>query len=179
MENPTHHAQRVVAASVPRVSLCRAGCSPILVETSTHHLPGPSPDKRRYRNVASFADAHRTVFQRERSINNRHRSGSNGPYTHGVPGEDAVKVDPNVWKLGSWIAAVRLIALWSIVIGFRYGDWRQVPGYLLSMLILPETLLVRGLRNDQPRWTAYLAVLIFFASYFYAGIVVRLRRELK
>jgi len=77
-----------------------------------------------------------------------------------------------VWKLGFWIAAVRLVALWSIVIGFRYGDWRQVPGYLLSMLILPETFLVRHLRNDQPRWIAYLVVLIFFASYLYAWILV-------
>ena len=129
--------------------------------------------------MASFADAYRTAFTRERSINNRHRSRSKESYTHGVPEEDALRVDPNVWKLGSWIAAVRLIALWSIVIGFRYGDWRQVPGYLLSMLILPETLLVRNLRNDQPRWIAYLAVLIFFASYFYAGIVVWLRKEPK
>jgi hypothetical protein len=63
-----------------------------------------------------------------------------------------------------------------MVIGFRYGDWRQVPGFFLSLLILPEALIVRHLRNDQPRWTAYLAVLIFFASYLYAGILVRLRR---
>ena len=90
-----------------------------------------------------------------------------------------MRVDPKVWKLGSWIAAVSLVALWSIVIGFRYGDWRQVPGYFLSILILPETFLVRHLRNDQPRWIAYLAVLIFFFSYFYAGIVVRLRQEPK
>jgi hypothetical protein len=90
-----------------------------------------------------------------------------------------VRVDPAIWKLGSWIAAVRLVALWSMVIGFRYGDWRQVPGYLLSTLILPEALIVRHLRNDQPRWIAYLAVLIFFASYLYAGILVRLRHEPK
>jgi hypothetical protein len=90
-----------------------------------------------------------------------------------------MRVDSKVWILGSCIAGVRLIALWSIVIGFRYGDWRQVPAYFLSMLILPETLLVRHLRNDQPRWIAYLAVLIFFASYFYAGIVVRLHQKRK
>jgi hypothetical protein len=88
-----------------------------------------------------------------------------------------MRVNPGVWKVGSWIAAVRLIALWSIVIGFRYSDWRQVAGFLMSLLIMPETLMVRHLRNDQPRWIAYLAVLIFFASYLYAGILVRLRRE--
>ena len=88
-----------------------------------------------------------------------------------------MRVNSEVWKFGSWIAAVRLVALWSIVIGFRYGDWRQLPGFFLSLLILPETLMVRHLRNDQPRWIAYLAVLIFFASYLYAGILVRLRRE--
>jgi hypothetical protein len=88
-----------------------------------------------------------------------------------------VRVDSKVWKLGFWIAAIRLIALWSIVVGFRYDDWRQVAGYFLSFLILPDTLVVRHLRNDQPRWIAYLAVLIFFSSYFYAGIVVRLRHK--
>ena len=91
----------------------------------------------------------------------------------------AVRVDPAVWKPGFWIAAVRLIALWSMVIGFRYGDWRQVAGYLLSILILPEDLIVRHLRNDQPQWIAYLAVLIFFSSYLYAWILIRLRQRPK
>ena len=87
-----------------------------------------------------------------------------------------MRVNPGVWKFGSWLAAIRLVALWSIVIGFRYGDWRCLPGSFLSVLILPETVMVRHLRNDEPRWIAYLAVLIFFASYLYAGILVRLRR---
>jgi len=94
-------------------------------------------------------------------------------------GKGAVKVNPAVWKFGSWIAAVRLVALWSEVIGFRYGDWRQVPGFFLSALILPEAFMVRHLRDDQPRWIAYLALLVFFTSYLYAGILVRLRREPK
>ena len=64
-----------------------------------------------------------------------------------------------------------------MVIGFRYGDWRQLPAYFLSMLMLPELWVVRHLRNDQPRWIAYLAVLTFFASYLYAGIFVRLFRR--
>jgi hypothetical protein len=41
-----------------------------------------------------------------------------------------VRVNPAVWKFGPWIAAVRLVALWSQVIGFRYGDWRQLPWFL-------------------------------------------------
>lgn len=89
----------------------------------------------------------------------------------------ASRINPAVWKLGSWIAAVRLVAVWSMAIGFRYGDWRQVPGFLLSFLILPEAFIVRHLRSDQPRWIAYLTLLVFFTSYLYAGIFVRLRRE--
>ena len=81
-----------------------------------------------------------------------------------------------MWKFGSWIAAVRLVALWSQVIGFRYGDWRQVPGFLMSTLMLPELFALRHMRNDQPRWIAYLALIIFFASYLYAWILVRLFR---
>jgi hypothetical protein len=88
-----------------------------------------------------------------------------------------VKANSAVWKIGSCIAAIRLIALWSMVIGFRYGDWRQVPVYFLSMLLLPELWAVRQLQNDQPRWIAYLALLTFFASYLYALILVRLLRR--
>lgn len=87
-----------------------------------------------------------------------------------------MRVNPAVWKFGSWIAAVRLVALWSQVIGFRYGDWRQLPGFFMSVLILPELFVVRHLRNDEPRWVAYLALIIFFASYLYSWILVRLFR---
>ena len=87
-----------------------------------------------------------------------------------------MRVNPAVWKFGSWIAAVRLIALWSQVIGSRYGDWRQLPGYFMTVFILPELVVVRHLRSDESRWVAYLALLIFFASYLYAGILVRLFR---
>jgi hypothetical protein len=85
-----------------------------------------------------------------------------------------VTVNSPVWKIGFWIAAVRVIALWSMIVGFRYGDWRQMPAYLLSMLLLPELFVVRHLRDDQPRWIASLAVLSFFGSYLYAAILVRL-----
>jgi hypothetical protein len=61
-----------------------------------------------------------------------------------------------------------------MVIGFRYGDWRQIPAYFLSMLLLPELWVVRQMQGDQPRWTAYLAMLTFFASYLYAAILVRI-----
>lgn len=87
-----------------------------------------------------------------------------------------MRVNPAVWKFGSWVAAVRLVALWSQVIGFRYGDWRQLPGFFMSVLILSELFVVRHLRNDEPRWIAYLALIIFFASYFYSWILVRLFR---
>jgi hypothetical protein len=87
-----------------------------------------------------------------------------------------VRTNPAVWKFGSWIAGVRLIALWSQVIGFRYGDWRQLPGFFMSVFILPELFVVRHLRNDEPRWIVYLVLLIFFTSYLYAGILVRLLR---
>jgi hypothetical protein len=88
-----------------------------------------------------------------------------------------MRIDPAIWKFGSWIAAIRLVALWSQVIGFSYGDWRQLPGYFLSLFILPELYVVRDLRNDQPRWVAHLALLIFFSSYLYAGILVWVRRR--
>ncbi|MGH9746573.1 MAG: hypothetical protein ACRD59_10755 [Candidatus Acidiferrales bacterium] len=86
-------------------------------------------------------------------------------------------MDPVVWKYGSWIAAARLAALWCMVTGFRYGDWRQLPAYFLTTLILPELMLLRNLRSDQPRWIADLAVLTFFASYLYAWLVARLLRR--
>ena len=89
-----------------------------------------------------------------------------------------MRIDPAVWKLGFWIAAVRLVAEWSVVIGFRYSDWRQVAAYVLSMLILPEAFIVRNLRNEQPRWIAYLTVLVFFASYLYAWLLVRLYQKI-
>jgi hypothetical protein len=88
-----------------------------------------------------------------------------------------VRIDPAVWKLGSCLAALRLVALWSMVIGFRHGDWRQVPGYFLSFVMLPELLIVRQLRNDQPQWIVDLAVLTFFLSYLYAWVLLRLRRS--
>ena len=66
-----------------------------------------------------------------------------------------------------------------MVIEFRYGDWRQLPGFFMSSLILPELLVVRHLRNDQPLWIAYLALLIFFMSYLYAEILLRLSRKIK
>ena len=94
-----------------------------------------------------------------------------------------MQIDPAVWKFGSWLAAVRLVALWSMVIGFRYGDWRQVPGYFLSLLLEPELIIVQRVVNNEHRWLnedprliAYLAVLTFFASYLYAWILVRFRR---
>jgi hypothetical protein len=46
----------------------------------------------------------------------------------------------------------------------------------MSVFILPELFVVRHLGSDQPRWIAYLVLLIFFASYFYAEIIVRLFR---
>jgi hypothetical protein len=61
-----------------------------------------------------------------------------------------------------------------MVTGFRYGDWRQLPGYFLSIVVLPELYVVRHMRDDQPRWVAYLAVLTFFASYVYAAILIRI-----
>jgi len=88
-----------------------------------------------------------------------------------------LRIDPAVWKFGSWLAAIRVAALWSIVIGFHYGDWRQVPGFLLQFLILPEALMMRHVRSDQARWTADLALVIFVASYLSAWILVRLRRR--
>ncbi len=88
-----------------------------------------------------------------------------------------MRIDPAVWKLGSWLAALRLVALWSMVIGFRYGDWRQLPGYFLSFVMLPELWIVRQLRNDQPRWIVDLAVLTFFMSYVYAWVLLRLYRR--
>ena len=89
-----------------------------------------------------------------------------------------VRIDPAVWKLGSLLAAIRLAALWSIVIGFRYGDWRQVPGFFAQFLLLPELLTMRHLLRDQARWTANLALLIFVGSYLYAWLLVRLRRKI-
>jgi hypothetical protein len=91
-----------------------------------------------------------------------------------------------VWKFGSWFAAVRLVSLWSMVIGFRYGDWRQVPGFFLSLLLEPELIFVARVVNTEHRWLnedprliVYLAVLVFFTSYLYAGILLRLSRALK
>jgi hypothetical protein len=88
-----------------------------------------------------------------------------------------MRIDPTVWKLGFWLAAVRLAALWSIVIGFRYGDWRQVPGFFLQFLILPEALMMRHVRHDQTRWAASMTLVLLLASYAYAWILVRLRRK--
>jgi hypothetical protein len=68
------------------------------------------------------------------------------------------------------------VALWSQAIGSNYGDWRQLPGFLMSPVIMPELFVMRHLLNDQPRWIVYLALLIFFASYLYAAILVRLLR---
>jgi hypothetical protein len=88
-----------------------------------------------------------------------------------------MRMDPTVWKLGSWLAAIRLAALWSIVIGFRYGDWRQVPGFFLQFLILPEALVMRHVRHDRTRWAAGMTLVVLLASYAYAWILVRLRRK--
>ena len=88
-----------------------------------------------------------------------------------------MRIDPSVWEFGSWLAAIRLAVLWSIVIGFAYGDWRQVPGYALQFVILPELLMMRHERSDLARWTANLALVIFLASYLYAWVFVRLRRR--
>jgi hypothetical protein len=93
-----------------------------------------------------------------------------------------MRIDSTIWRLGFWFAAVRLVALWSMIIGFQYGDWHQLPGSFLSMLILPELFIVSRFGTYQQRWQdprtiAHLAVLIFFASYFYAWVFARLRRK--
>ena len=70
-----------------------------------------------------------------------------------------------------------------MVIGFRYGDSRQVPGFFLSFLILPELYLLRALNlyNSREyvdaREVAYLALLSFFTSYLYVGIVALLLKR--
>jgi hypothetical protein len=88
-----------------------------------------------------------------------------------------MKADSTVWKWGFWIAAIRLLALWATVIGFRYSDWRQVAGYFLSFLYLPEAFVLRALRNNTSTWAVYMSVLIFFASFLYSAILIRLFRK--
>lgn len=88
-----------------------------------------------------------------------------------------MKTGSAVWKWGLLIAAIRLAALFSTVIGFRYSDWRQVAGYFLSVLYLPEALLLRSLRYDTTKWAVSMAVVIFFASFLYSAILVHLFRK--
>jgi len=88
-----------------------------------------------------------------------------------------MKASSAIWKWGFLIAVIRLAALWATVIGFRYSDWRQVAGYFLSFLYMPEALVLRSLRNDTSTWVVYMSVLIFFASFLYSAILVRLFRK--
>ncbi len=54
-----------------------------------------------------------------------------------------MRVEAAVWKFGSWIAAIRLVSLWSMVVGLRYGDWRQNLGIFFRSS-LRQSLFLQG-----------------------------------
>ncbi len=83
--------------------------------------------------------------------------------------------DPRVWKFGSVIAAVRLLALWFMVVAASNpAGWSQATGFYLGYLMLPELVILHVIRGDAPRWIAGLAVLSFITSYLWAWLLLRL-----
>jgi hypothetical protein len=89
--------------------------------------------------------------------------------------------DQAIWKFGSGIATVRLLALWFMVVAASNpAGWSQATGFYLSFLMLPELLILHVIRDDAPRWVAGVAILSFITSYLWAWLLLRLfhrRRE--
>jgi|SRR5215471_2604507 len=85
-----------------------------------------------------------------------------------------------VWRTATVIGAVRIGTLWLGVFEFRYSDWRQILGYFLQMLALPEVYLARSMRADQVSWPMAVTLLLAATSLLWASLVVwileRLRR---
>jgi hypothetical protein len=52
------------------------------------------------------------------------------------------------------------------------SGWQQVPGYFLTMLSLPELLVVRNLRFDRPKWLMAASVLLAITSFAWAALLV-------
>ena len=75
------------------------------------------------------------------------------------------------------IAGARVAALWLGQAGLKYSDLRQVFGYFLVVLTLPEALLVRRLRFEPMKWAVTLSVILIATSFVWAALLVRLRRH--
>jgi ATP-dependent Clp protease ATP-binding subunit ClpC len=78
---------------------------------------------------ARILQVHEVTLLRTREEVTRQGQGSKPNFSR-VARSPRIRVDPAVWKFGSYLAAIRLVALLSIVIAFRYGEWRQVPGHI-------------------------------------------------
>ena|SRR6266566_9188909 len=79
--------------------------------------------------------------------------------------------------IASLIAGARVGALWLGQVGFNHSDLRQVVGYFLVMLTLPEALFVTRLRFQPLKWAATLSVILIATSFVWAALLVRLRRH--
>ena len=77
---------------------------------------------------------------------------------------------PAVWRLACVIAALRISALWLGQAGLRRADWLQIPGYLGSVLGLPEIYLVRGARADPVRWAILASGILAVTSFLWAAV---------
>ena len=91
-----------------------------------------------------------------------------------------MRIDEAIWKYGSGLALIRIFAVWYIgVVAAQTGGWLQLPAAFLVIPLLPEAALVSRFRNDAPTWIAYLALVEFLGSYFWAWILVKLRHSAK
>jgi len=79
-----------------------------------------------------------------------------------------------IWPVACVIGVVRITAVWLGAVANRHSDWRQVIGYFLQMLALPEIYLLRGMRDRPYAWTGAASMLLAVTSFFWAALLVRL-----
>ncbi len=80
-------------------------------------------------------------------------------------------IDKKFIAAGSILAALRVSSLWvgNFLLTNTFDD-RQVMGYFLSMLSLPEAALLKNLRKDLV-WQSTLSVLLIAGSFMFVYFI--------
>jgi hypothetical protein len=82
----------------------------------------------------------------------------------------------NIIRLAAILAAVRIVGVWFwALVASQQSGASQVIGYFWVLLSLPESLLVRALRDRPLLWAAALTALLAVGSLFWVWLLARLR----
>lgn len=82
-----------------------------------------------------------------------------------------------LWRLACFIGIVRIGALWLGAAAYRNPGWRQVVGYFLQMLALPEIYLARSARANPLRWLVVGSTLLAASSLVWAALLIWMGRR--